>query len=222
MLFGSADGLARGGSSAMDAKPQYEAAAKAEKAGDWDAALLHYENVYDSTPCTPEEYVQLRRKFAQLHPKVKPNDDPAKAAVYHARSFAFRTLQVGGRKNTYNDKQLKAFEEVHAAWAKEVWKASQGQCRLDWKTQIIEKPLTRFDGFPSPYDCIPYFDALRPGEADYVAAYTLSNGLEWNCWAGTFGSVCKGASTAASTMPATAAPAATRKCRSTSGSTAWR
>ena len=53
----------------IDAKAEREAAAKAEQAGDWDAALLHYENVYDSTPCTPEEYVQLRRKFEELRPK---------------------------------------------------------------------------------------------------------------------------------------------------------
>jgi hypothetical protein len=175
------------------AKAGREAAAKAEQAGDWDAALLHYENVYDSTPCTPEEYVQLRRKFEELHPKVKPNSDPGKAGVYHVRSFAFRTLHVGDRKSTYNEKQLKDFEKVHAAWADEVWKASSGQCRLDWKAVVIDKPLTRFDGFPSPYDCIPYFDALKPGEADYVTAYTLSSGFDWSCWGGTMGSVCKGA-----------------------------
>ena len=178
----------------IDAKSEREAAAKAEQAGDWDAALLHYENVYDSIPCTPEEYVQLRRKFEELHPKVKPNDDPAKAAVYHIRAFAFRTLHVGDRKNTYNEKQLKDVDKANAAWADEVWKASRGQCRLDWKTTIIDEPLTKFDGFPSPYDCIPYFAALKPGEADYVTAYTLSSGFDWSCWGGTFGSVCKGAS----------------------------
>ena len=178
---------------AVDAKAEREAAAKAEQAGDWDAALLHYENVYDSTPCTPEEYVQLRRKFEELQPKVKPNDDPAKAAVYHMRAFVFRTLQVGDRKNTYNEKQLKDIDKANAAWAAEVWKASQGQCRLDWKTTIIDEPMTKFAGFPSPYDCIPYFTALKPGEADYVTAYTLSSGFDCSCWAGTYGSVAKGA-----------------------------
>ncbi len=179
---------------AWDAKAERASAASAEQAGDWDAALLHYENVYDSTVCTPEEYVQLRRKFEQLQPKVKPNTDPAKAAVYHVRSFAFRTLQVGDRKNTYNEKQLQDFEKVHSAWADEVWKASRGQCRLDWKTHIIDKPLTRFDGYPSPDNCMPSMDALRPGEADYVTATALAAGFDWACWGGTMGSVCKGAS----------------------------
>jgi len=177
----------------IDAKAEREAAAKAERAGDWDAALLHYENVYDSTPCTPEEYVALRRKFEQLQPKVKANDDPAKAAVYHIRAFAFRTLHVGDRKNTYNEKQLKDIDKVNAAWADEVWKASRGQCRLDWKTTVIDEPLTQFAGCPSPYDCIPYLTALKPGEADYVTCYTLSNGFACSCWADTYGSVCKGA-----------------------------
>jgi hypothetical protein len=178
----------------VDAKAERTAAAAAEQAGDWDGALLHYENIYDSTVCTPEEYVQLRRKFEQLQPKVKPNTDPAKAAVYHVRSFAFRTLQVGERKNTYNEKQLNDFKQHHRAWADEVWKASQGQCRLDWKAHIIDKPLTRYDGFPSPDACMPYFDALQPGEADYVTAYALATGFNWSCWGGTIGSVCKGAS----------------------------
>ena len=65
----------------LDAPAERAAAVKAEQSGDWDAALLHYENIYDSTLCTPEEYVQLRRKFEELQPKVKPNDDPAKAAA---------------------------------------------------------------------------------------------------------------------------------------------
>ena len=38
---------------------------QAERASDWDAALLHYENVYDSTPCTPEEYVRRAVEFAR-------------------------------------------------------------------------------------------------------------------------------------------------------------
>ena len=177
----------------LDAPAERAAAVKAEQSGDWDAALLHYENIYDSTLCTPEEYVQLRRKFEELQPKVKPNDDPAKAAVYHIRAFAFRTIHVGDRKNTYNDKQLQDFEKVGPAWASEVWKASQGQCRLDCKAMVIDKPLTKFGGFPAPYDCIPYFDALQPGEADYVTAYILSSGFACSCWAGTYGSVCKGA-----------------------------
>jgi len=178
----------------IEAKTEREAAAKAEQSADWDAALLHYENVYDSTPCTPEQYVELRRKFAELRPKVKPNDDPAKAVVYHVRSFAFRTLQVGERKNTYNDKQLQDVKNVDKPWADEVWKASMGQCRLDCKTSIIDKPLTKFGGFPAPDDCTPYFDNMQPGEADHVAVYTLSQqGFACNCWGGTVGAVCKGA-----------------------------
>ncbi|MCX6874515.1 MAG: hypothetical protein NTW21_12030 [Verrucomicrobia bacterium] len=178
----------------LDANAERDAAAKAEQAGAWDTALLHYENIYDSTPCTPEEYVQLRRKFEELQPKVKPNEDPAKAAVYHLRAFGFRTLHVGDRKNTYTEAQLKGIDKVNAAWVGEVWKVSRGQCRLDWKTTIIDEPMTKFAGFPSPYDCIPFFSTLKPGEADYVTAYTLSSGFGCSCWAGTYGSVCKGAS----------------------------
>ena len=185
--------LVAGGAPATDAKAERAAAAAAEQASDWDAALRHYENVYDSTVCTPEEYVQLRRKFEELRPKVAPNTDPAKAAVYHVRTYAFRTIQVGERKNTYNDKQLMDVDKVNAVWADEVWKASHGQCRLDCKTTIIDEPLTKFSGVAGPEECTPYFKDLKPGEADLVSCYALSTGFDCNCWADTLGSVCKGA-----------------------------
>ena len=58
---------------AVEAKAEREAAGKAEQAGDWDAALLHYETVYDSTPTTPEERVELRRINSE-HASVQPCD----------------------------------------------------------------------------------------------------------------------------------------------------
>ena len=71
----------------MDAQAERAAAVKAEQASDWDSALLHYENIYDSTPTTPEQRVELRHKFEELHPKVKPNTDPAKAGLYKILSL---------------------------------------------------------------------------------------------------------------------------------------
>lgn len=179
---------------AIDAKVEREAAVKAEQAGDPDAALLHYETIYDSTPTTPAERVTLRRKFAELHKKVKPNEDPVQAGVYKVRTYVFRTVAVGSVTNTYNDKQLKDVDRANAAWAAEVWKASLGRCRLEWQTVVIDKPLTRWGGFPHPADCTPYFTDLKPGEADHLVVYALSRGLDCNCWADTWGPCSKGAS----------------------------
>ena len=178
---------------AVDAKAEREAAVKAEQAGDWDAALLHYENIYDSTPTTPEERVELRRKFAELHKKVKPNEDPAKAGIYKVRVYVFRTVAIGPVTNTYNEKQIKDVDKATAAWAGEVWKASLGNCRLVWETVVIDKPLTSFAGFPHPRDCTPYLTDMQPGDADNVTVYALSKGLDRNCRADTWGSCCKGA-----------------------------
>ena len=177
-----------------EAKAERDAAAKAEQTGDCDAALLHYETIYDSTPTTPAERVELRRKFAELHGKVKPNTDPAKAGVYKVRVYVFRTVAFGAITNTYNEEQLKDIDKANAAWADEVWKASLGNCRLEWETVLIDKPLTSFDGFAHPRDCTPYFTDLQPGAVDHVAVYALTPGLPCNCWADTWGPCCRGAS----------------------------
>jgi len=185
--------LPAGAAAELDATAQREAATKAEQAGDWDAALLHYENIYDSASTTPQEQVELRRKFAELHPKVKPNADPAKAGVYKARVYVFRSTQIGTVKHTYNDDQIKAINKATAAWADEVWKASLGNLRIVWDAVVIDKPLTKFAGYPDHVNCMPYFTDLKPGQVDYVAVYALTGGLPCNCWADTWGAVCKGA-----------------------------
>lgn len=177
----------------IDAKGEREAAVKAERAANWDAALLHYENIYDSTPTTAEEQVELRRKFAQLRPKVKPNADPCKAGVYKVRSFVFRTIAVGSVNNTYTERQIRDLNKANAAWSDEVRKASLGNCRLAAETVVIDAPLKQFHGCPDVYTGLPYFTAMKPGDADHVTAYALSKGLPCNCWASTMGSVCKGA-----------------------------
>jgi len=177
-----------------DAQAEKAAALKAEQAGDLDAALLHYENIYDSTPTTPEQRVELRHKFEELRPKVKPNTDPAKAGVYKARTYIFRKTEIGNVKHEYTDKQIKALENATAAWAKELEKASMGYLRVQWDVVVIDKPLTKMDGYPDPVNCLPYFTDLKRNEKDFIAAYALTAGLPASCWAATWtGVACKGA-----------------------------
>lgn len=178
---------------AVDARSEREAAIKAEQAGDWDAALLHYENIYDSTPGTPEEKVALRHKFDELRPKVKPNEDLAKAGETWVLAYAFRSWNFQGGSNSYNEAQLKAVDTATAAWAAAVWKATRGYLRVKWETIVIEKPLTEWGGYPTASLCIPWLTDMKQGEADIVMAYVKSGGLPCTVWADTWDAVCKGA-----------------------------
>lgn len=177
----------------VDAQAEQAAAVKAEKAGDWDNALLHYENIYDSTPTTPQQRIELRHKFEELHPKVKPNEDPAKAGLYKIRVYVFRNTAIGNVKNSISDKNIKNIEAGSAAWAKEVWLASMGNMRVEATQVVIDKPLTKFAGYPDHVNCLPFFTDLKPGEVDFVATFANTNGLPCNCLADTWGPVCKGA-----------------------------
>ena len=177
----------------VDAKAEREAAVKAEQAGDWDAALLHYENIYDSTPGTPEEKVALRHKFAELQPKIRPNEDPAKAGETWVRAYAFRSWNFQGGSNAYNEAQLQAIDRATAAWADAVWKATRGHLRVKWETVILDQPLTAWCGFPAHECCMSYLTDLKQGEADIVMVYVKAGGLPCTVWADTSDAVCKGA-----------------------------
>lgn len=179
-----------------DAVHERAAAERAELAGDRDAALLHYENVYDSTPTTPEERLELRAKFHELRPKVRPNTDPAKAGVWKIKVYVFRTLEVDCRKNgetvhlrnEYTDEQIAGFDGAMRGFANDVWEHSMGNLRIEWTTTVVEEPLTHVDGWPDPASCSPHFTDLRPGEADCLMVYANMTGVEpWALWAGTFG-----------------------------------
>ncbi|MCY2930965.1 MAG: hypothetical protein NTV86_16050 [Planctomycetota bacterium] len=169
------------------------AAVKAEQAKDWDAALLHYETIYDSTPTTPEQRVELRHKFEELRPKVKPNGDLAKASLYKARTYVFRKTEIGAVKHQYTDKQIEDIRNATRAWAREIVLASMGNIRVMSDVVVIDKPLTKMEGCPDPDNCVPHFTDLEPGDLDFVMGYALTGGLPTSCWAATWGVACKGA-----------------------------
>lgn len=190
----------------LDAKAERVAAVAAEKAGDWDAALLHYENLFDATKTDEPTRAELRAKFLALRPKVKPNADPAKAGVWKVRAYAFRNLDVSWRdkngrqhhgKHRFRDDEIQAIRDAMDGFAASVWKYSLGSLKIKWELTVIDKPLTGFDGWPDPGHCMPFFADLKPGDADSIFVFTKSHhdkakdeateDLPWGLWAGTFG-----------------------------------
>lgn len=177
---------------------EYALARGAEATGDWDGALLHYETIYDSMVVAQTERVELRRKFAELRPKVEPNTDPAKAGTYRVRVYVFRTLEMKGERdgkpfgilNTYTDEQIEALRRATAAFAQAVWEHTLGALRIDWDLVVVEQPLTKVDGWPDPANCVPRFPDFVPGVFDCVMVYANTTDVEpWALWGGTFGSI---------------------------------
>ncbi|MEI6512529.1 MAG: hypothetical protein WCO51_04550 [bacterium] len=164
----------------MDAKAERKAAVEAEKAGNWDAALLHYENIYDSTKCDQETWDAMRAKFRELRPKVAPNTDESKAGHWKLRAYLFRTLDLqwkdaqGGShhtKQTFRDEEIEKTRQALAKFEKIIWKFSWGNLKIDWTLTIIEKPLTTWDDWPDPSVCMPYITDLKPNEADSIFVF---------------------------------------------------
>ena len=147
-------------------------------------ALQHLENLYDSTVTDNSTRAELRAKFAALRPKVSPNTDPKKAGLWKVKAFAFRELDFtwqdsqGAQHHAqyrYRRDELDRLHRGMAAFADRVWRFTDGNLRIDWTLEIVEKPLTRLDGddsfWPGPDACMPYLSDLKPGQADTIMVF---------------------------------------------------
>jgi hypothetical protein len=167
-----------------DAVAEQRAAVEAEQRQDWAGALEHYERLYDSTPTNERDRSELRSKFTALRPKVPPNTNPAKAGVWKAKAFAFRTLDFAWTdqdkkehrvRYRLREDEIEKLRKSQAAFAERVWNFSSGNLRVVWDLQVIDEPLSKMDGefsfWPGPGACMPFFHELKPGEADTIFVY---------------------------------------------------
>lgn len=164
----------------IDAKVEREAAEEAEKREDWDAALLHYENIYDSARIGPDEWDELREKMKELRPKVAPNTDESKAGHFKVRIYIFRHLDVKWTddegverrcQKSYDDDEieviLKSFDEFAALVREHSW----GYLMLDKEVRILDETLTDYDMLPDARHCMPYFTDLEIGDVDCLFVF---------------------------------------------------
>ncbi len=156
----------------------------AEQREDWPAALQAYENVYDST-CTDETTrKELRKKFAELRPRVAPNQERSKAGVWKVKAYAFRELDFSwtdkeGKNHharyKYRNEELERLRRGMAGFADRVWDVSDGNLRIEWDLELIEDALKKLDGeesfWPGPDACMPYFAGFKPGQADTIMVF---------------------------------------------------
>ncbi|MBI5388262.1 MAG: hypothetical protein HZA90_26660 [Verrucomicrobia bacterium] len=168
---------------------ELKSAQDAEQAGDFETALLRYENLYDSTATDETTRVAMRAKFAELRPKVTANTDPQKAGVWKVRTFAFRELDFKwkDKKGTnhhahhvYREDEIERLRRGMAGFAERVWKYTDGHLRIDWELKVIDKPLTKLDGehsfWPGPDACMPHLSDLKPGDTDTIMVFAKAWG----------------------------------------------
>lgn len=197
VLLGMVSSIPGWAAAAVDARAEREAALKAEQAGDWDSALLHYENVYDSTPTTAKEQRELRRKFSDLRPKIKPNKDKNKAGVCTVRVYVFRTVDaravVDGKeitvKNAYTDGDIKQINGAVAALCDTVWTHTMGNLILVPETIVIDKPFTNVVYWPEEGVCRRYLPA-KMSPVDFTMVFANMKGApfelhrDWTSYSG--------------------------------------
>lgn len=191
----------------LDPMAEFEAAQKAEQSGDFETALTHYENVFDSTrqPMKFPSRTMLHRKLGELKRKVAPNADPAKAGQWKVKAYSFRTTDVkwtdkdGKERHArfdFTDLQIENLKLEMTNFAAKVWDYSHGNLRIVWDMTVIDKPLTEWHGWPDLGVCMPYFTDLQHGQADSVFVFAKAAGgkedkpcdsLEWDLWGGTIG-----------------------------------
>jgi hypothetical protein len=172
-----------------DAATERRAAAAAEQRQDWDAALQHYENVYDATATNDGQRKTLRAKFSELRPRVRPNNDPAQAGVWKLQVYVVRTLDfawqdAAGKSRhsvqTYSDEEVEQFRRDLAAFSERVWQYTAGNLRIAGELKVVEQTLTRLDGrnefWPGPDACMPLLTDVRPGEVDTIMVFVKTSG----------------------------------------------
>ena len=170
-----------------DANKERAAAIKAEKKGDYAAALLHYENILDSTKTDALTRLGLRNKIAELKPKVAPNTDPAKAGVWKVKAFVIRTLDYkwtdkDGKQhhtiNTIRDEEVEMIRKGMKGFEDLVWDYTDGNLRIQWELMVVERSLNTLVNDKDWGHC-PWPDAVMPvitdlveyGEVDTIMVY---------------------------------------------------
>ncbi len=165
------------------------AAAEAERLREDEAALRHYETLYDAVVTDEARRAELRKKIEPLRRSVAPNEDPAQAGVWRVRAFAFRNLdfrwvrkdgQEGHAQWAMRDDEVAFIRSALGAFAGRVWAYTSGSLRIDWTLTVIDRPLTALDGqgrfWPGPGACMPYLSELKPNEADTIICYAKVRG----------------------------------------------
>jgi hypothetical protein len=189
-----------------DASASIKAAQEAEKQGDFAKALQLYEDILDSgrTPTVTTSRAILYAKLGELRPKVAPNTDPAKAGVWKVKALVFRKTDVRHKDDKgkdlhsvykFRDDEIEGIRKAMKGFSDLVWKYTDGNLRIAWTMEIVEQPLTSWDGYPG-FGCCGYaLKNLKRGDADSVFAYAKATGdaneksdpLPWSCLAGTMG-----------------------------------
>lgn len=189
-----------------DPDQEFQAAQEAERRGDFDRALEHYENLFDAArlPARFATRALLHRKLGELRRKVPANTNPARAGEWRVKAYVFRTTDVrwtdeqGTKRHAFfrfSDPEIANLRHEMTQFAAKVWDYTSGHLQITWDLTVIDVPLTEWHGWPDPGLCMRHFTDLRYGEADSLFVFAKAVGgandegdpLHWDVWGGTIG-----------------------------------
>ncbi len=189
-----------------DPHQEFEAAQEAERRGDFDTALEHYENLFDAAqlPARFAKRALLHRKLGELRRKVPANTDPGRAGEWRVKAYAFRTTDVrwtddqGTNRHAFfqfSTPEIANLRHEMTQFAAKVWEYTSGNLQISWDLTVVDTPLTEWRGWPDPGLCMPHFTDLRYAEADSIFVFAKAAGgadykgdpLHWDVWGGTIG-----------------------------------
>ncbi len=189
-----------------DANAARRSAVEADKQGDFAKALQLYEDILDSghTDTKTTTRAVLFAKLRELRAKVPPNADPAKAGEWKVKVLVFRNTDVKHKDDKgkdlhsvykFRDDEIEGIRQGMNGFKDLVWKYTDGNLRILWKMEIVDKPLTSWEGYPGFSTCASALKGMKRGDADSIFAYAKAAGdkneksdpLNWSCLAGTMG-----------------------------------
>jgi len=174
------------------AGPAIARARALEDAKKWPEASAAWERVIDTCAATEKERLQAVARLHELNPRVPPNTDPAKANVWTAKAFVFRTLDFTWTPKDateprhavirFTDDEVEHLKRRFARFAELVFEFSRGALRIAYEIEVIDEPVTRLSGdgafWLGPWDVETLIAGrYEPGKVDSVVAHVkLSDG----------------------------------------------
>jgi hypothetical protein len=139
----------------LDPAQEYRLAYEAEKTGDLEAALQHYENLVDSCDIDVATRFAMVANVRRLRPlvPVDPKKEPGntwRCLVLVYRSIDFEWTDRGGTKHhvvtSMSDDDIAEVRRGMDAFAEHVLNYTSREMRIEYELRIVERTLTELAG----------------------------------------------------------------------------
>jgi hypothetical protein len=139
----------------LDPVAEYKQAYEAEQKGDFETALLHWENLIDSCDIDAAMRLHVVGHVRAIRPKVAvdPKKEPSNTwtcLVLVYRNLDFEWTDKAGNKHhiatTMSDDDVKAVREGMDNFAKHVIELSSRELRINYRLEVVDRTITNLVG----------------------------------------------------------------------------